>query len=185
MLKSLLFLLFYLDSSGQKQLGNFIKWSDTTRLTYADFSGVQDSSKDSSARKDTLAAIDCTVKYKIDISEGKRMIHAYAAMYPERSFMKVKAPYILRHEQGHFDITEIYARKFEKMINDTLIRDIDDFFTYLTSTLAEIMAEVQAEHDKYDAWTRNTPGQDYYYKWIHDQLYPSNKPDSAGKSSPF
>jgi hypothetical protein len=181
----MIILFFSGKNISSRQTDIIIKWSDTTRLTYADFKGAQAPPKDSVARPDTLAVINAEIKYKLDISTGRQKIHAYGIMYPEHSWMKVRWPSLLKHEQGHFDIAEIYARKFEKRVNDTVFNDLPDFFTFIAASLKDVVAELNAEQDKYDKWTMNNLGRDYYYQWIHDQLYPSNKPDSAIKSSPF
>jgi hypothetical protein len=161
-----------------------IRWSDTTRLSYADFAGAQVPLKDSVGKLDTLAVINAEIAYRIDISGGKNRIHAYAVVYPEHSWMKVRTPSILKHEQGHFDIAEIYARRFEKKINDTVINDVQDFIVFLTDSFKDMVPELNAAQKKYDDWTQNELGRDYFYPWIHAQLYPSNKSDSL-MPSPF
>ena len=185
MFKCVLLIMIFAGNAEKRQIDTFIKWSDTTQLNYADFKGAQAPPKDSVARPDTLAVINCAIKYEIDISTGRTLIHAYAVMHPEHSWMKVRTPSVLQHEQGHFDIEEIYARRFEKMMNDTLIKDADNYFIFLTDSFKQILADVKEEHNKYDNWTMNNLGKDFYYKWIHDQLYPSDKPGAVAKPSPL
>jgi hypothetical protein len=71
---------------------------------------------------------------------------------------------------GHFDIAEIYAKKLEQQVNDAGISDIEQFFVFLAEAYKQVSDECLKEQNKYDEWTRNTPGQDYYFKWIDDQL---------------
>ena len=35
-----------------------------------------------------------------------------------KSWVRYKSDYVLSHEQGHFDITEIFARKLNKMMSE-------------------------------------------------------------------
>jgi hypothetical protein len=90
--------------------------------------------------------------------------------------MKVKAPGVLKHEQGHFDLAEIFARRFEKTLNDTSINNPHDYFVFMYDFYKQTVDDLNVENNKYDIWTMNTFGKDYYFKWIHDQLYPPESP---------
>jgi hypothetical protein len=171
MFKFALFMIFFLGHTENKQVDTIVKWSEDYRLSYTDFVRKQASTRDSAAQYDTLALIDCFIKYEIKIQAGKRLIHAYAAMNYHTSWMKIENPDVLKHEQGHFDLTEIYARRFEKAVNDTSIHDVHDYFVFLTDSFKATMDELKGEHEKYDAWTMNPSGKEYYYKWINEQLF--------------
>jgi len=164
--------MLFAGNTEKKQVDTIIKWSEGYKLNITDFGGEHYAARDSFAKYDTLAMIDCFIKYEIKLVSGKRAIHAYAVMKPRTSWMKVKAPGVLKHEQGHFDLTEIYARRFEKTVNDTSIGSLHDYIEFLTAFYKQTMDELQAENDKYDIWTLNTPGKEYYYEWIHEQLFP-------------
>jgi hypothetical protein len=172
MFKFVLFIMLFAGNTERKQVDTIIRWSEGYRLNYTDFVGNHFAVKDSIVSPDTLAVINCSIKYEIKLADGRRMLHSYAAMDPQKSWMLVKTPGVLKHEQGHFDITEIYARKFEKMVNDTSISDVHDYFIFLADSFKKIMSDLNEEDDKYDSWTKNTPGKDYYYKWINEQLFP-------------
>jgi hypothetical protein len=180
MFKFALFIILFAGNTEKKRGDTIIKWSGSYRLNYTDFVGKQTLMKDSTASPDTLAVIKCYIKYEVKILSGKQVVHGYAAMDPQLSWMKVKTPEVLKHEQGHFDLAEIYARKFEKTINDTTIGDLHDYITFLTNYYKAIINELKAENDKYDAWTKNTPGRDFYYKWINEQLLPPNRAQIVG-----
>jgi len=180
MFKWILFILLFTGNTEKKQVDAIINWSEGYRLDYTDFVGRQTPLKDSASSPDTLAVIKCYIKYDLKILSGKQVVHGYAAMDPQLSWMKVKTPEVLKHEQGHFDLAEIYARKLEKTVNDTTIADLHDYVIFLTNYYKDIMDELKAENDKYDAWTRNTPGRNFYYKWISEQLFPPNNGEGAG-----
>jgi hypothetical protein len=164
-------LLFSRNTVSTRQTDTIIKWSEGYRLMYSDFAGKRSQSDDSTAPLDRLASINCSIKYELKIVNGKREIHAYATMYPQKSWMRVRDPEVLQHEQEHFDIKEIYARKFEKTLNDSVIKDIADYVNFLTYSFKETFEDLKAEQRKYDAWSKNTPGKDYYYNWINEQLF--------------
>jgi hypothetical protein len=150
--------MLFTGNAEKKQVDTIIKWSEDYKLNNTDFGSEYFAGRDSHAKYDTLAMIDCFIKYEIKLVSGKRAIHAYAAMKPRSSWMKVKAPEVLKHEQGHFDLTEIYARRFEKTANDTTIASLHDYIAFLTDFYKQTMDDLQAENDKYDIWTLNTPG---------------------------
>jgi hypothetical protein len=170
MLKCALLILVFAGNAEKKQNDTIIKWSENYKLGYADFAREHFGTKDSLAKYDTLATIDCFIKYEIKLESGKRVIHAFAAMHPQTSWMKVKLPGVLQHEQGHFDLTEIYARKFEKTVNDTSISNPHDYFLFFTEYFKQTMEDLNAENEKYDIWTLNAFGKEYYYRWITQQL---------------
>jgi hypothetical protein len=181
MFKFALFIILFGGNTEKRQVDTIIEWSEGQKLNYADFEGTRSGLKDSLPKFDTLAVINTSIDYKIEIGSGKRPIQAFAIMDPKKSWMVVKVPEILRHEQGHFDISEIYARRFEKMINDTIISDARGYFAFLTDSFKEVMDDMKEEQDKYDAWTKNTPGQEFYYKWIGEQLLLPKEGRGAGR----
>jgi hypothetical protein len=170
MFKCALLLFSLIGSPEKNHPDTVIKWTDGFQLNYADFSGLRGGVKDSTSVYDTLAVINCSIKYEIKIGTGKRLICAYGIMNPQKSWMRIKDPEVLKHEQGHFDICEVYARRFEKTINDTSISDVHDYFLFVTDSFKEVISDLKEEQDKYDAWSQNTPGKEYYYKWITEQL---------------
>ncbi|MBD0288581.1 MAG: DUF922 domain-containing protein [Flavisolibacter sp.] len=89
-----------------------------------------------------------------------------------KSWGLVKTPYILAHEQGHFDITELFARKlYQAMANYpinvyTYKQDINDIYN-------RIVAEKEAFQAAYDGQTdhsRNKLVQIEWLKRIHQLL---------------
>lgn len=158
-----------------QQTDVLIKWTDGIQLKYKDFARQQFNEADSNLLKDKLATISCYIKYEVKIESGKRIVSAYAVMNPQKSWIGVQDSDVLNHEQGHFDITEIYARRFQKEINDTTITGLHDYFVYLTTVYSQVQEEFIQEQAKYDGWTMNAPGKEYYFKWIREQLATSNK----------
>ena len=188
MFKCLLFLTVLFGNAEKKQSDTIIKWSRNHRLDYDDFRGKHDAGErigsvgvKDSVIADTFAVISCFIKYDLKFVSGKRSVHAYGAADPQKSWIDVKDPQILRHEQGHFDITEIYARKFQQIMNKTTIPDLHNYFVFLTDTYNATMTDLLAEQNKYDAWVRNTFGKEYYYKWINEQLFQAK--DASGDST--
>src|SRR6266567_3162991 len=85
-----------------------IDWSATNRLTWNDYKGRPDSESGAAATTTSYLGIEYnfknnTVTYKIVCRFSKN-----------KSWGLYKTDHILGHEQGHFDITEIFARKLNK-----------------------------------------------------------------------
>lgn len=86
-----------------------IHW-DEKRLGWTDFKSVR--SNGSSFKAQTYSGIRYTLREK----NGGVFVDVVAYFVPEESWVVKgsETPYLLRHEQLHFDITELYARKLRK-----------------------------------------------------------------------
>jgi len=102
-----------------------IPWSEDYQLTWADFKSP--SSNGSGFVASTSSGIAYSYSFGYDSEKGKMapIVKVSCNFYPERSwFSKENASdYILKHEQTHFDISEIYARKLRKEIAKTKFSD--------------------------------------------------------------
>jgi hypothetical protein len=152
----------------QKNVGDTIRWSAGRQLTFDDFQATPKPSNNQSS--DTLAVCSCSIEYTLKIVDGKIKIYAFAVFSQKRSWMIRKTDFILQHEQGHFDIAEIYALRFQKNVNSSDIKNAHAFFEFLNSNLQQIVIECNVEQEKYDSWTSNSLGREPYYKWIREQL---------------
>lgn len=108
-------------------------------------------------RGDTLhrpfqAATACGISYRSDVVRGRTNISVEAFVDPRMSYFKHSADdaFVLRHEQLHFDIAEVYARTLRKQILETPLSRAD-----LPRVLAElhdkVIQELALEQDRYDA----------------------------------
>ena len=92
----------------------FLIWSENIKLNWKDFKGK---SKDTS----TVYAIS-VIQLKLKFNESRsgekvKSFDFYATFDRNKSwFIDTSFRYILEHEQGHFDIGEICARKFRKSV---------------------------------------------------------------------
>jgi hypothetical protein len=83
-----------------------IRWSADRRLEYSDFSGLTPSSSP------WVANTSSNIYFSYDFNNDElHDITVYSSFTPSKSWMKEKVPEVLHHEQLHFDITELYARK--------------------------------------------------------------------------
>lgn len=90
---------------------NDIQWNVTRPLTWADFKSQPD-------RNATNAALTSSkIIFNYSYGDEKGFSYNIGCVFDKTSsWGKVKTEYILAHEQGHFDIAEIYARKLNKAL---------------------------------------------------------------------
>jgi hypothetical protein len=93
-------------------------WPQHPRLTWDDFKGrAPESASYPSAVSDT------GFKYQLVCRNGLLDIDVAAFFSPSGSWVKpdAKTPELLRHEQGHFDMAEMYALRLRKSVLDAKI----------------------------------------------------------------
>lgn len=106
-----------------------IAWKATKRLSWQDFKG------NSNANRGFVASTSSGMSQSYVIgSDGllnKKETHVTAHFYPEYSWYSAKdtTAGLLKHEQTHFDITEIHARILNKRIQS---------YTFTSNSKAEI-----------------------------------------------
>jgi hypothetical protein len=94
--------------AGPRAIDGEIRWKAGSRLSWEDFQGRPDRL----SPMDALTESGITYSWSCDWRGFK--IEAYALFVPEGSWVKEPTNELLMHEQGHFDITEIHARKLRK-----------------------------------------------------------------------
>ena len=89
-----------------------------------------------------------------------------------RSWVRVKTDHILLHEQGHFDIAEIHARKLKKALSEykyneaTVSADLNKLY----EELMKQHHEMQNLYDQQTDHSRNNEKQAEWLKKIVDEL---------------
>jgi predicted secreted Zn-dependent protease len=150
----------------QKDEEEFIKWSAERKLTWNDFKGEPQTGTDVAALTSTYLGIE----YHF---ENKKVNYQISCRFSRnRSWVAHKSDYILRHEQGHFDITELFARKLNKAVSE-LIKENQTKQKELASVYEKLMKEKSAMQEKYDTETdnsRNTVKQEEWLKKINEWL---------------
>ena len=135
MMKTVVLLLFcLLFFNGDDK---YIPWEAERKLTWEDFTGPAD--MESSSKAYTWSKISMGW----DCEDNVFKLNAVAKFDKSRSWKKdVLTPALLAHEQLHFDITELYARKMRA------------HFANLPNACKLTTEEVKAQSQKIlDAWT--------------------------------
>lgn len=143
----------------KKENAEFIPWVTERPLTWHDFQCAPKRNGDAVASTSTSLGIAYHIKnyvltYEITCNFSKT-----------KSWGLVKTPYILAHEQAHFDITEIFARK----LHQSLMEYEFDQRTYkkdINSIYQQIVAEKEAFQEAYDKETDHSRNKRVQYEWL-------------------
>src|ERR1700733_10251558 len=95
--------------SFETKSSSLIDWSADKRLTWSDFKARPDENSPNAALTGTNIQFDFAYS-----SQTGFTYHITCRFDKNKSWGRVKTDYILSHEQGHFDIAEIYTRKLCK-----------------------------------------------------------------------
>jgi len=158
-LVTLFLLIISMVSFAQNKNEELITWSGDKKLTWADYKGKVQSGTDAAASTATYLGIEYNfthngLDYKITCSFSKT-----------RSWGLHKTDYVLAHEQGHFDIAEIFARKLNKQMSEyvfnknTFKEDLRKLYTSLTG-------EKDMFQNQYDEETNHSINKEKQAEWL-------------------
>lgn len=138
---------------------NLIQWSAERKLTWQDFKAQPDKNSTNAALTSSRINIDfgysnSGLKYNIKCGFDQNL-----------SWGRIKNDYILAHEQGHFDISEIHARKLYKFLRAYKF-NLRTVSTDVSKIYDTVMKEHHAFQNQYDLETNYSrdPGQQNAWK---------------------
>lgn len=122
---------------------NLIDWSPGRKLTWTDFKGTPNPSSPNAA----LTNSSINVEFGFN---GKGMTHSIKCRFNKSlSWGRIRNDYILKHEQGHFDIAEIHARLLHKALLDYSFnaRTVNDDVTKIYNGVIDAHVKFQKSYD--------------------------------------
>jgi thymidylate synthase len=137
----------------QKDKHTIIYWNEDRLLTWDDFQGKKKELtklRKSQKNKNTLAVCDSRIEFNLAKNDINAVFHKKTSL---------KAPIerlneaLLSHEQYHFNITELYVRKFKAFIHNK--KDSIQHETYF-NILNEFQKDHQEFQKKYDSETQHS-----------------------------
>lgn len=148
-----------------------LSWSESYKLTWSDFKGKPNKYVKAAA----ITASGISFGYSIKQSNGNVVdftTEVFAHFYPEESWYKpgVADHHILGHEQLHYDITELYARRFRKSIDS--LKPEKDIKKVLNKLHKKTIKDLDAMQNLYDAETNYSIDYNEQLRW---SLYISKK----------
>ena len=147
-------------------------WQEDQKLTWEDFKGQPNPNSDAVA----LTASGLTFGYSVKTS-GRKIVgytsSVEAHFYPDKSwYLRGKADdYILGHEQLHFDITELYARKFRQQLERLVVnQNIRIQMNQIHEAINEALTKTQKTYDEQTKHSINVDAQKYWNNYIKEEL---------------
>jgi hypothetical protein len=137
----------------------FIPWTPTQRLNWEDFQCEPKKGTDAVASTSTSLGI------AYQMQNGKLSFHITCNFSKSKSWGLMKTEYILAHEQGHFDITEIFARKLNEALQNyafnkrSFKQDINDIYQ-------SIVRQKEEYQKMYDDETDHSRDRKIQYEWL-------------------
>jgi hypothetical protein len=126
-----------------------VSWERHPALSWDDFKG-----RANRFVREPSAVTDTGFRTQLVCRDGMLDMDGRAEFYPKSSWVKAdrRLATLLKHEQRHFDITEVYARKMRKAIRDARIPCEDE--TRADAAGKKILAGLDLE------WERAEKGYD-------------------------
>lgn len=139
-------------------------WSENYKLTWVDFKGKANYNVGSAAVTTSGISFGYSVKVKNN-NVVSFTTEVFANFYPEKSWYKkdLANNHILKHEQLHFDITELYARKFRQQIE--LLEPDNEIKDTLKTLNKLINEELKALQNLFDEYSNHSINKEEELKW--------------------
>jgi Bacterial protein of unknown function (DUF922) len=141
-------------------------WNAGAKLTWADFKGKVDSGSS------FIAVTVSGIQYKLRFDNRGLSDSVFAVFYKAESWVKAPTEKALAHEQVHFDITEVFARRLRKRFGE-FIPKRGSLNHQLEMLYDEVEAAREAEERLYDQQTghgSNAVGQAEWEVRIQNEL---------------
>lgn len=128
----------------------YIIWNENYELKWQDFKGLSVQSSNVSA----ISFVELRFKYKLNKNGEKlRKFDIMCSFSKSKSWVKDLTNAGLDHEQGHFDIGEIWARQFKKRLSEIKRNDSTVSVYKLRTLFREYSDSSKKMQEKYDEET--------------------------------
>ena len=149
---------------------DLILWKNNNSLQIKDFQAIQKDTLKTGNRKflGAISAISIEVitTQKSRYTPPKLVVKNY--FDKQQSWMMVKNAYVLQHEQIHFNISELYARKIRKSADSLARKNVTKLQTY-RNIVEHWEKKKQKANDQFDA-----ENEDYFFVLGKEILFRKN-----------
>lgn len=125
---------------------DLLLWNEYYKLQWDDFQGEPDHG----SLGDAGAAVQIKAKPYLIKKEIRYDVEAY--FNRRKSWARDTSPSLLAHEQLHFDIAELYARKIRKKVRELQKHRVNDIKTY-NKAIQALLLESNEIDEQYDLET--------------------------------
>lgn len=156
---------------------DFILWQENKKLKIQDFK-AENNDTIKVNRQQFLGAISAIRIEYSSFQRNKNSVPEFSIKTyfdPNESWMLLKNDYVLQHEQIHFDLTELYARKMRKSVESLRQKNVTNISIYRKKIQHWNIMKEKASN-QFDA-----DNQDYYIKIGQKILFQKNPKQEAWK----
>jgi hypothetical protein len=140
---------------------NAMVWQKNRKLTWDDYQGKPQH------RFAAASTVYSMYRHISKDSTGNITATVKALFYPKDSWKgRYTDDALLAHEQKHFDIVELYARKLRKQLLQIKVKDEEDARQKMETLHKVIDAEMDACQDLYDKESDYSMAHDEQVSWI-------------------
>lgn len=136
-----------------------IPWSVRRNLTWEDFQG------ESRRGTDAVASTSTSLGIAYQLRNGELTYEVTCTFSKPKSWGSTRTPYILAHEQAHFDITELFARKLNHKLQEYQFNK-KTYKQDLNAIYQSIVSEKEAMQQAYDGETDHSRKRRIQYEWL-------------------
>lgn len=116
-------------------------------------------------------------------SGGELLFYVEALFIKSKSYITQYSEYVLRHEQIHFDICELYARKLRQKFSQTNFKNVKNVQAETTKMYNKVSADLFKEQEKYDKDTEHGLNSAKQKVWEADIQRRLNELEAFSRSS--
>ncbi len=164
----LLFCLGFTSISVWSQTTEGIAYADNLDFNWGMFRGNANQSHIHQIGEHTAAITVSTISYTTELRNHQAKIRITAIFNPQESWTLY--PHLenpeeaLNHEKRHFQICEIYARKFRQQVTKTSFKQ-KTFNAEVEKIFNKLITEYRAEQDRYDLETKHSLNEQQQALW--------------------
>lgn len=141
------------------QKGEVIAWQEGYKLNWADYRGVPDPANAAAASTSTFLGIE------FQLTNNSLSYTITCHFSKDKSWGRMQNDYLLAHEQGHFDIAEIYARKLYKKMKSYVFNK-DTYQADLRNIYQSVLDEKEETQNTYDRETNHSINREKQAEWL-------------------
>jgi hypothetical protein len=156
-----LIVIFLLTLSFKQYDHNTLLWKADRPLTWDDFNGMPE-------KRFAAASTHYDILKHIHKDDDKNATVKIEAVFFRHESWKKKEwinDEVLAHEQKHFDIVELYARKLRKALKETTFKNFNELEVKLGTLYDKFDKEMDAYQDKYDEESDGSMNGDQQRVW--------------------
>lgn len=142
----------------KEENAEYIPWVTRRNLNWEDFQSAP------KRNTEAVASTSTSLGLSYQVSRGQLTYEVTCNFSKLKSWGLVKTDYILAHEQGHFDITELFARKLHESLSKYQFnkRTYKDDINRIYNTVVKAKEEMQ---NAYDSETDHSRKRRYQREW--------------------